>query len=874
MRYNHISKIIIAILIMITLLTITPASASTQQAILNGDFSYSNVNLYGWSYYPDPVTTDAYANIAYDSGKGSYCAHLYATSKAYSGKESYSNIYQYVDLTGVDTITLKIKQGSDSVNSQFDIRIGSTVIATYNIGTSLYKSWTTISVDVSEYDGTWNVHFEPYCKSQTSTNYVADVYIDDISAIRTIVDPAKINSITDETNVNTLVEQGNSHTYKVYYDQWSTNPTAAGQSKVALGVRLSGTTISTQYVDLYSGQTYTDSGGQYVKFTVEYSSTGAYELVAYGKTTTDISYTVTKSITSVSTVISGNGETNTIYGSLTGGTYGVMFESTVQGSNPTYLWNFGDNTATSNLQSPLHYYTSNGQYTATCTMTFGSAGSISKTLTIIIGDNYIRFDKTTYTQGETATISWNILTMPSGVWQIDIESYDYGNSVGGNFPITINSQSGTVTWNTADVSGRYYARITKDSQAIQELTSATVTIQAMHTLTITTSINGVSYTGDSTITISQSGTTVKTLTPIGGTVSTQLVDGGYSVTAATTGYNEVSTNIQLTSDWTINLDFVTGSSSGGSNPSGSGGSYASTFTTIYILANPYGTALEGVSVSGYAVSSSAASWIGDLFGQIWGSKVVGSTVSDSTDWEGKVTFPVFPSVKYYMTITDSRGRLKQDYTFSFTPSSLTTPYLYYVDLVDQPDKYSLNDISTSVLVNNTNGEIKIAYVDGTGEYRASPAASGVTFKAYVKSDDSWDEIPGIYASSNNTALSSTFQLTGYTGNEYKFVFKVYSTVFEPFERIYYKTFPGPRIKVLNLPDSLYIWICFITALLMGGVATYLSSAPTCLLICFVEWVYWFFGWFFAVDEMIPGISVVVLTFATVMSVAYYIATRK
>jgi glucose/arabinose dehydrogenase len=68
----------------------------------------------------------------------------------------------------------------------------------------------------------------------------------------------------------------------------------------------------------------------------------------------------------------------------------VQFSSTgssdPDGNPLTYLWNFGDNTATSTAANPSHVYTTSGTYTATLSVSDGLGGINIKSITIFAGN--------------------------------------------------------------------------------------------------------------------------------------------------------------------------------------------------------------------------------------------------------------------------------------------------------------------------------------------------------------------------------------------------------------------------------------------------------------------------------------------------------
>ena len=70
---------------------------------------------------------------------------------------------------------------------------------------------------------------------------------------------------------------------------------------------------------------------------------------------------------------------------------------------------------------------------------------------------------------------------------------------------------------------------------------------------------------------------------------------------------------------------------------------------------------------------------------------------------------------------------------------------------------------------------------------------------------------------------------------------------------------------------MYIWICLLTAVLLGGISPFVNSYACCFVICFMEWVYWSFGWFFEIGQ---GVAALLLATATVLSIIYYIASRR
>ena len=80
-------------------------------------------------------------------------------------------------------------------------------------------------------------------------------------------------------------------------------------------------------------------------------------------------------------------------------------------------------------------------------------------------------------------------------------------------------------------------------------------------------------------------------------------------------------------------------------------------------------------------------------------------------------------------------------------------------------------------------------------------------------------------------------------------------------------FSGPRIKIGNLPDEFYIWICFGILIMLGAVATFVNSRMFAFVIPLVASFFLFAGWLFALGP--AGPIAVVICF--VLAIVYYIA---
>lgn len=108
----------------------------------------------------------------------------------------------------------------------------------------------------------------------------------------------------------------------------------------------------------------------------------------------------------------------------------VDFGATVAGGNEpmSFQWDFGDGTATVELQNPAHTYTSSGTYTATVIVTDDDGDVASDSVTIVVGSD------------ETPSATANA-TPISGIEPLDVAFTAIG--VGGNAPLSY-------SWNFGD----------------------------------------------------------------------------------------------------------------------------------------------------------------------------------------------------------------------------------------------------------------------------------------------------------------------------------------------------------------------------------------------------------------------------------------
>ena len=531
----------------------------------------------------------------------------------------------------------------------------------------------------------------------------------------------------------------------------------------------------------------------------------------------------------------------------------------------SYTWDFGDGTSDSSTLAPTHTYTSAGTYTVTLTVITAAGTTIyTKTnyITVSAQPEFVKFDNTTYTAGDTATVSWNLLNTNFADHEYTIRIFrldKLGQAFDALTPVPISSPSGSDTFDTTTWSGNYSVYIYQDSYIFREPTDI-ATVISIHDLQLLITNSGVTWENYTLLTISDGISTIAEGNTSTGTYTFNLQTGTYTITATTDGKTPISTTIYLSSNDIITFDWVTGASKG--TTTGAGSAYASTFITFRVLDAKYGLPISGVTITTQGVAATNPfEWFANLFGTAWGATILGTNQTGITDDSGAITFAMFSGVRYIINI--DHPILDDPITRTFTPSSLATEYPIYLDIAD-PDTPDVTTSVATAVTANISGQIIASYSD------TSLTTTSIRMEIFEKGlDGNYTLLDQISAYGN--ASTHAFQLTNFQGKNVKIIITGQTGAFGTVERIYYHTFPGPAVTLGNLPASAYIWICLISAILLGGVATYVSSYAAAFVIVFVEWIYWFFGWFFEIGA-IPAATL--LTVATVIAVAAYMASRR
>lgn len=808
-----------------------PASAATEM-VTNGNFAQDG---YGWTETLSPSGGTAY--ITYSSSD-LITQDLAVYFTAVSGRDYvYASLKQSVDLTDVPTLTFKVIDidfESYSNWGGFVVKIDNTDVWERDVN-NLPTNWQEYSVDVSGYTGTHTITFMLYMDSVSSTaSHSFKVGLTDVSAINLGTMPT-LNSATLSPEV---IEVGNPVTLSIDF-------TPGYPTQTEIGANFGSGSGYQSRLESTSPQTFTHT----------YSSTGTYDVKLM--LLNDYGGYYEQSIGSVE-VISLDFTASATSGStpLT-----VQFFPDAVGF-VSYQWNFGDGTTSYDTQ-PIHTYTTAGVYSVTLTGTTSSGNTYFETKTDYINTNpqSISFNKTQYIEGDDALISWQLRSPDYSTYQYTLQilpSDSLGNPTGQSIitPVTLSGTSGTYEWSTDNLAGYFTAVIIRSGgQSPETIVATTANVISTATLTVNLAVSGVTYTNTTTITLTSNGQIVATETTSTGQAQFTVPTGVYTVSATTTGYATQTANVNLISATSIIIDFVTGASEG-STPSGAGQAYASTFITFRVQDSGTGKYLSGVTVNAIGVEpTNPIEWMGNLFGGYWGENIMETQLSGVTDETGTVTFAMFPNVRYRLDITYNSYTESR----SFQASTLTGEYLISLPIT-QTNRPTVSQKITTTVQTTEDKQIVATYNDAT------QTTSTVVMTLYQVVDGNRTQIASNPATSWN--YSQTFSPSSPSGNSYILEIVAQTGEYGEVVREYGIDFPGPQIKIGNLPDGAYVVISFLILVLLGAAGTYITSRMFALVIVIVGIVLWWAGWLFALGPA-GGIA---LTICFILAIAYYIAT--
>jgi PKD repeat protein len=538
----------------------------------------------------------------------------------------------------------------------------------------------------------------------------------------------------------------------------------------------------------------------------------------------------------------------------------VYFTPELSGGT-SLVWDFGDGSGTSVSTNPTHTYTANGVYTVTLTVS-GPGGQtvITREDLITVSDQYIRWDESTYTAGDTATISWSLINPNFATTAYAYRIYTQDAAGNPMSPVTdsisITTATGSGTANTTGWAGGSYIAVILINGVISDI-YASATVQTTATLTVKLAANNVVWTNATLVTVISGGTTIASLNVTNGTaVFPGLITKTYNLIATTEGYNQQTLTVTLTSDTTVTMDFVKGSSAGTTTGEGWGQQYAATFVTFRVLDRITGIPVQGAHVAAIGKQvTNPLDWIGQLFGFAWGAEILDTKVSGLTDRYGVITFAMFPTVYYevtttYLTITDVRP---------FQASQAGGEYIIQLEV--RTPQVAPAEQTVLTTVSAADGTIVVNYTD------ASLTTSKILIEIQEQTIDR-TYVPAATREIIAQSANETFIFAEWSGKSYRINITSDTSAYGTLKRAYDVTFPGPIVN-LGFPDDRYYLILVIGILTaLAGIGVYLVNVRMVpLLLVFFAWIFLFMGWL----TILGPASVVGLITATVFAVLVYIA---
>lgn len=281
-----------------------------------------------------------------------------------------------------------------------------------------------------------------------------------------------------------------------------------------------------------------------------------------------------------------------------------------------------------------------------------------------------------------------------------------------------------------------------------------------------------------------------------------------------------------------------------------------TYVTFRVIDKDTGHPISGANLTAIGKkATNPIAVIGQAIGQAWGESITGTARTGITDVNGAVTFAMSRNLRYeitanYREITES---------FAYQPSTTETDHLIRLNIQKATPKNPAKTVITSI---NTEPDAIIVNYEDTTQ---------TTKELSILIEEQKPGEKGIYISNRKIRASKTierFNLIEPAGKSYRITLTAESAVYGSITRTYAATFPGPLVKI-GIPDSLYLYLVIFLLFTFGAIGTHTTAPIVGICVCFLGWIFYFFGWLFALGSLAP----IALGFATIIALFYYIRTR-
>jgi len=195
MQYRSLAsnfRKILLLLFFLFLLQVSIGPAQADEVIVNGGLETST--FYGWTIYEHGSGTGSYSIATGVAGlNGTYCGYLSPGGTDTSSADKFIEATQYVDLTGVDTISMNIRfQGVNAnlAGAGYYVYLdnsttSSIILRSYSTSNNILVDWTTYNFDVSNQQGVCRLRIAPWGGSSTyeGDSSGARLWFDNVTAV-------------------------------------------------------------------------------------------------------------------------------------------------------------------------------------------------------------------------------------------------------------------------------------------------------------------------------------------------------------------------------------------------------------------------------------------------------------------------------------------------------------------------------------------------------------------------------------------------------------------------------------------------------------------------------------------------------------------
>lgn len=848
MKPQHIIAAVLTLLLFVGIFTGSAAAAT--ELITNGDFSNG---LNGWNVDEPYGTMSGIIDVSH-AGK---TAALFSIYNASTDPEPTVSISQTIDVTGADTVTFKTKQfdfdaagtfigGSVSLTIyQNDVVVG--YYTWNNIGTT----WTDQSFSVASLTGNVTLKWEGRCP--TTARFikfcVTDISCLDLSQ-RPVITSAYFTGHYGNTGIGTQINTDVSVTYTV------TDGIPPG-ARVVIDW---GDNRQNQYTELSATKTHQyTSPGDYTVILTALGSAGSG-----GAAQVRVGYVHAMEVSFSAEPVSADPGSYIRFTANVSSTVGIA----------SYAWMF-EHGSTGYGSVVEHQYNSAGTYSPILTVTDTSGYTVEyqRVDYILIAGQSVSFNSTSVASGETVRVNWSLRSPDYSTPYIlrIYPSSNTGEPISSTAVATHNITSSSQTYyNWTTGTGGYYTAIIEHNGQEIARSSTPVNVIVYVNLTVNVYDDQVPFTAEqTTVKLYQEGGTLYGTKYTGtnqySVVWQNIPSGNYYVKiSSATKTEKTSPTLALTDSYVLNMDFTRGSSEGGGG-GGVGGQYATTFVTFRCQDSGTGKYVPGVHIVAQAVQpTNPWEYFVNIFGAAIGNVIQAMTLSGDSDSNGVITFVMYQNVRYRLTITYDQGGIHYSEERSFQQSALSGEYLIAIPITDNSKESVAENIVTAVETSGTD-QIIAKFTDNSGTVSA-------VFVYIYQIVDGEEELVAVdpWNLSNppqGQEQSHTFTLQNASGKSYYVAYEITSSKFGTVTKQYGVTFSGPRIKIGELPDEWYIWICFGILVMLGAVATFINSRMFAFVIPLVACFFMAAGWLFALGPAGP----IAIVICFVLAIVYYIA---